>query len=56
MTDKYGLSWQIVPNVLNELLLTKDPEQAARVNQALYRMQKLVISELVAAYHTPKAE
>ena len=56
VTDKYGLSWQIVPNVLNELLLTKDPEQAARVNQALYRMQKLVISELVAAYHTPKAE
>ena len=56
VTDKYGLSWQIVPNVLNELLLTKDPEQAARVNQAMYRMQKLVISELVAAYYTPKAE
>ena len=56
VTDKYGLSWQLVPNVLNELLLTKDPEQAARVNQAMYRMQKLVISELVASYHTPKAE
>lgn len=45
--DKFGLSWQIVPRRLDELMA--DPATAARVTRAMLGMRKLVIAELEAA-------
>jgi predicted 3-demethylubiquinone-9 3-methyltransferase (glyoxalase superfamily) len=42
--DKYGLSWQITPTVLNDLLSGNDKEQIARVTQAFLKMKKLDIA------------
>lgn len=52
LQDKFGVSWQIVPRVLGEMLYGKDttPEQANRVTQAMLKMVKLDIGELEAAY------
>jgi predicted 3-demethylubiquinone-9 3-methyltransferase (glyoxalase superfamily) len=49
LKDKYGVSWQIVPTRLEELLSSGDPEQAQRVTQALFQMKKIVIADLEAA-------
>lgn len=51
LKDKYGLSWQIVPSRLGELLGDKDPEKAGRVMQAMLKMGKLEIAGLEQAYH-----
>lgn len=50
LKDKYGLSWQIVPPVLGELLGDKDPEKAKRVMQAMLQMDKIDIKRLKQAY------
>ena len=50
LKDKYGLSWQIVPTALGEMLADKDPEKAGRVMQAMLKMGKLEIAKLRAAY------
>jgi predicted 3-demethylubiquinone-9 3-methyltransferase (glyoxalase superfamily) len=50
LTDKYGLSWQIVPTILGELMLDKDAEKSGRVMQALLQMRKLDIKKLQQAY------
>ncbi|MEW5717906.1 MAG: VOC family protein [Chloroflexota bacterium] len=50
LKDKYGLSWQIVPTVLNEMLGDKDPAKAQRVMQAMLQMKKIDIAELKRAY------
>lgn len=44
LTDRYGISWQIIPRALSELI--KDPERAQRVMNVLLRMKKLVIADL----------
>ena len=49
LKDKYGLSWQIVPKVLDDLLADPDPERAGRAMQAMLSMQKLDIAGLKAA-------
>ena len=49
LKDKYGVSWQVVPNRLEELLSSSDPGQAERVSQALFQMKKIVIADLEAA-------
>ncbi len=49
LTDKYGLSWQIVPTVLGELLSDKDAAKAQRVMQAMLKMVKLDIKKLKQA-------
>ena len=49
LKDKYGLSWQIVPSVLSELMGGKDPEKSKRVIQALLQMDKLDIAKLKQA-------
>lgn len=46
LKDKFGLSWQIVPVALPELLGSKDPDKAARATQALMQMKKIDISVL----------
>jgi len=53
LTDKYGLSWQIVPAVLGEMLQDKDAAKANRVMQAMLRMVKLDIATLKQAYAQP---
>ncbi len=49
LQDKYGLSWQIVPTVLGELLSSKDAAKSHRVMQAMLKMVKLDIKELKRA-------
>jgi predicted 3-demethylubiquinone-9 3-methyltransferase (glyoxalase superfamily) len=49
LKDKYGLSWQIVPAILSELMSSKDPKKAARVTQAFLKMKKFNIAELKQA-------
>jgi len=51
LKDKYGLSWQVIPSVLRELLGDKDPEKAGRVMKAMLQMKKIDIAELQKAYH-----
>jgi len=50
LKDRFGLSWQIVPSVLSQLLQNGDPEKSKRVMQALMKMVKLDIDELKQAY------
>ena len=49
LKDRYGLSWQIVPDRLVELLADPDPERAGRVMQALMPMKKIDIAALERA-------
>jgi predicted 3-demethylubiquinone-9 3-methyltransferase (glyoxalase superfamily) len=49
LKDRYGVSWQVVPTVLGELLSGPDPEKAARVMKALLQMKKIVVADLVRA-------
>jgi predicted 3-demethylubiquinone-9 3-methyltransferase (glyoxalase superfamily) len=50
LTDKYGVTWQIVPTVLGELLQDKDAEKSKRVMNAMLQMNKLDIAGLKRAY------
>ena len=49
LQDKYGVSWQIVPTVLGELLAGKDRAKSGRVMQAMLKMVKLDIKKLQQA-------
>ncbi len=49
LKDKYGLSWQIVPRVLIELLKDPDPDKARRVMKAVLQMKKIDIETLKKA-------
>jgi len=49
LKDRYGLSWQIIPRRLMELLRDKDPERAKRVMQAMLQMKKIDIAGLEQA-------
>jgi predicted 3-demethylubiquinone-9 3-methyltransferase (glyoxalase superfamily) len=53
LTDKYGLSWQIVPTKLTQLMGDPDPKNATRVMQAMLQMDKLDISRLEEAARQP---
>ena len=50
LKDKYGLSWQVVPNALIELVQDKDPAKSQRVMAAMMQMKKIDIAGLKAAY------
>jgi len=50
LKDKFGLSWQIVPTVLPEMLQDKDPARSQRVMHALMQMDKLDIAALTEAF------
>ena len=49
LKDRYGLSWQIVPDRLGELMSSKEPGVAARAGQAMMKMRKIDIAELERA-------
>jgi len=50
LEDKFGVSWQIVPNILIELLSDPDPIKSGRVMQAMLQMNKIDIEKLKQAY------
>jgi predicted 3-demethylubiquinone-9 3-methyltransferase (glyoxalase superfamily) len=50
LKDKYGLSWQVVPTVLLEMLTDPDREKADRAMEAMMNMKKLDIAELERAF------
>ena len=49
LTDKFGVSWQVVPRVLSEMLGDKDPAKAGRVMNAMLQMTKIDIAQLERA-------
>ena len=52
LTDKFGVYWQVTPTALLKMLSDPDREKADRVMQAMYKMKKIVIADLEAAYAT----
>ncbi|HEV3026346.1 MAG TPA: VOC family protein, partial [Planctomycetota bacterium] len=50
LTDRFGVSWQIVPNILPKLIRDRDPVKAKRVIDAMMKMGKIDIAELKRAY------
>jgi len=46
LKDKFGLSWQVIPPILGELLGDKDPAKAGKVMQAMMKMDKIDIQKL----------
>lgn len=53
LKDRYGVSWQIVPTVLEEMLQDKDPVKVARVTESFLKMKKFDIADLHRAYAGP---
>jgi predicted 3-demethylubiquinone-9 3-methyltransferase (glyoxalase superfamily) len=51
LKDKYGASWQVIPNVLLEMLTDSDAEKSQRVMKSMLQMKKLDIAELQRAYN-----
>ncbi|NOT47283.1 MAG: VOC family protein [Acidobacteria bacterium] len=49
LADKFGLSWQVTPPVLMQLISGADREKAERVTQAMFKMTKIIIADLEAA-------
>jgi predicted 3-demethylubiquinone-9 3-methyltransferase (glyoxalase superfamily) len=52
LKDKYGLSWQIVPNIMDEMLKDNDKKKIGRVTEAFLQMKKLDIATLKEAYES----
>ena len=50
LKDRYGVSWQIVPTVLPEMLMDSDPEKSQRVTKVFLQMKKFDVHELRRAY------
>jgi len=51
LKDKFGLSWQIAPNALHDMLQDKDADKAARAMQAMMQMSKIDIATIQKAYN-----
>jgi predicted 3-demethylubiquinone-9 3-methyltransferase (glyoxalase superfamily) len=50
LKDRYGLSWQVVPTALTEMLQDRDPQKSQRVTAAMLKMKKIELAELKRAY------
>ena len=50
LKDKYGLSWQVIPTVLDEMMQSEDMEKRKRITQAFLKMKKFDIAELQRAF------
>jgi predicted 3-demethylubiquinone-9 3-methyltransferase (glyoxalase superfamily) len=46
LVDRFGVSWQVVPDALPRLLMSSNPGAAGRVMQAMFKMKKIVIADL----------
>ena len=55
LTDRFGVSWQVIPRVLGEMLQDEDPERAKRVMNAMLQMSKIEIDGLRRAYESTEA-
>jgi predicted 3-demethylubiquinone-9 3-methyltransferase (glyoxalase superfamily) len=55
LKDRYGLSWQVVPSAMDEMMRTGTKEQLARVTEAFLKMKKFDIAELRRAYEGSEA-
>ena len=51
LKDKFGITWQVVPNILGELLSDEDPTKAKRVLDAMLQMHRIDIASLNLAYN-----
>ncbi|HSY62378.1 MAG TPA: VOC family protein [Cytophaga sp.] len=51
LDDKFGITWQIIPRTLGELLYDKDPIKSQRVMQAMLKMDKIIVADLKKAYN-----
>ncbi len=51
LKDKFGVSWQVIPRRLNELMADQDREKANRVMQCMLKQKKIIVSELEEAAH-----
>jgi two-component system sensor histidine kinase QseC len=51
LKDKFGLSWQIAPNALHDMLQDKDADKAARAMQAMMQMSKIDLATIEKAYN-----
>jgi predicted 3-demethylubiquinone-9 3-methyltransferase (glyoxalase superfamily) len=56
LKDKFGLSWQVAPTVLMEMLQDEDPQKSKRVMEAMMQMGKIDIDALEEAYAKPERE
>ena len=50
ITDKFAVTWQIIPKVLGQLMNDPDPEKSGRVVQAMMEMKKIDVAGLQKAY------
>lgn len=50
LKDKFGLSWQVVPTVIPQMMMDPDPEKSARVMNAFMKMKKLDLSAIERTY------
>jgi predicted 3-demethylubiquinone-9 3-methyltransferase (glyoxalase superfamily) len=50
LKDKYGVSWQVIPKVLPEMIADQDTEKAGRVMEAVLKMKKFDLEQLTRAY------
>jgi predicted 3-demethylubiquinone-9 3-methyltransferase (glyoxalase superfamily) len=55
LTDRFGVSWQIIPRALGEMLADEDRERAGRVMQAMLKMSKIEVEGLQRAYEGVEA-
>lgn len=51
LKDKFGLSWQITPTILTEMIASEDKEKVERVMAAMLKMKKIIIADLQKAYY-----
>lgn len=51
LKDKYGLSWQVIPRVLEEMLADPDQEKAGRAMKAMLTMKKIIIKDIEEAFN-----
>ncbi len=49
LKDRFGVSWQIVPKILPQLMSDPDPAKAKRVTEAMFKMKKIVVADLLRA-------
>jgi predicted 3-demethylubiquinone-9 3-methyltransferase (glyoxalase superfamily) len=54
LKDRFGVSWQVVPTALGEMLQDKDPEKSKRVVAAMLKMKKIDTGALKKAYEGPR--
>jgi predicted 3-demethylubiquinone-9 3-methyltransferase (glyoxalase superfamily) len=52
LVDKYGLSWQVIPEIADEMLRDKDKKKVHRVMDAMFKMVKIDLAELMRSYES----